>query len=92
MEGLVIIALAFTIPLAAAAVRPTRGMFAVVLAIGLGVVTYFHAADGDFHPSQADDLAWAAITYGLMCALVVGGWLVGRLARRRTRPAGAGPA
>ena len=91
MEDVITISLAIGIPLVAGAIRPTRGTLAVLLAVGLGFVTVMLVRD-DWHPSQLDDLAWAAIVYGVMSALIVGGWFVGRTARRRARLAGAGPA
>lgn len=90
VEGLIIIALAFSIPFAAGALRPTRETLAVLLAVGLGFVTVMLVRD-DWHPTQADDLAWAAILWGVMSALIVGGWFAGRAARRRTRSVSAGP-
>ncbi len=84
VEALVIIVLAFGIPATAAAIRPTWESLAIPLAVGLGFVTLMLARD-DWHPTQADDLAWAAIVYGVTSAIVVCGWLVGRTARRRAR-------
>jgi hypothetical protein len=86
-EALVIIALAFGIPATAAAFRPTWESLVVPLVVGLGFVTFMVARD-DWHPTQPDDLAWAAILWGVMSALVVAGWFVGRTARRRARRVG----
>ena len=91
VEALVIIALAFGIPATAAALRPTWESLVVPLVVGLGFVTFMLARD-DWHPTQLDDLAWAAIVWGVMSALVVGGWLAGRTVGRRARLAKAGPA
>jgi uncharacterized membrane protein len=89
MEGVITISLAIGIPAVVAAIRPTRLGLTLVLAVGLGYATVRLAED--LHPTQLDDLAWAAIVYGVMSALVVVGWLVGRAIRRRARPASAEP-
>lgn len=91
MEAVTTISLAIGIPALVATVRPSRAWLVTVLAFGLGYATVRLALD-DLHPTQLDDLAWAAIVYGLMSALVLGGWVVGRAVGRRARPAKAGTA
>jgi len=91
MEGVITISLVLGIPLIVAAIRPGRAALAAVLGIGLGYATVRLAFD-DWHPTQLDDLAWAAIVYGVMSTLILGGWLVGRAVGRRARPARAGAA
>jgi hypothetical protein len=91
MEEVITVSLVIGIPAVVAAIRPSRGALAAVLAVGLGYATVRLTLD-DWHPTQADDLAWAAIVYGVMSALVLGGWVVGRVVGRRARPARAGTA
>jgi hypothetical protein len=91
MEDVITLSLAIGIPAVVAVIRPMRETLAVVLAVGLGYATVRLALD-DWHVTQLDDLAWAAIVYGVMSALVLCGWLVGRAVGRRARLAKAGTA
>jgi len=91
MEEVITISLVIGIPLVVAAVRPTRAALTTVLAVGLGYAMVRLALD-DWHLTQLDDLAWAAIVCGVMSALIIGGWLIGRAVGRRARPARAGTA
>jgi len=88
MEGVITIALIVGIPLVVAVARPRRAALAALLVVGLGYATVRLALD-DLHPTQLDDLAWAAIVYGVMSALILGGWAVGRVVGRRVHAAKA---
>lgn len=85
METVITLALAIGVPAVVAVARPTRAALAAVVVAALGYATLMLALD-DLHPTQLDDLAWAAIVYSVMSLLVLGGWGLGR-AVRRVRPA-----
>lgn len=86
VENILTLSLVIGVPAVVAALRPSRAALAALLAIGLGYATARLLLD-DLHVTQADDLAWAAIVYGVMSALVLGGWLGGRAVGRRVGPA-----